>query len=344
MHNYLPFEEPIADIDRQLDELRKFAAEKNADISDKIKSLEQRRDALLKQLSNDLTPWQRVQLARHPDRPVCSVYVSILFKEFVELHGDRRFSDDKAVITGIGSLDERKVMFIGHRKGRTTKDRIACNFGMPHPEGFRKALIKMKLAEKFRLPIVTFMDTTGAYPGIGAEERGIAESIAENLFVMSHLETPIVCVVIGEGASGGALGIGVGDRVLMLENSYYSVITPEGCAAILWRNAESAPKAAEAFKLLPQDLQKFGVIDEIVPEPLGGAHRNPELMATTLKACLLRHLNELDNMPLSRLVEARYQKFRRLGQFAEADDEAPASRKSARPAATRPDTAKGTSA
>jgi acetyl-CoA carboxylase carboxyl transferase subunit alpha len=240
-----------------------------------------------------------------------------MFKDFIEIYGDRRFADDKAVITGLGRLDGRKVMLIGHRKGRTTKDRIACNFGMPHPEGFRKALLKMKLAEKFKIPVVTFMDTTGAYPGVGAEERGIAESIAENLFAMSRLETPIICVVIGEGASGGALGIGVGDRVLMLENSYYSVITPEGCAAILWRNAEAAPKAAESFKLVPEDLLKFGVIDEIVPEPLGGAHRNPEGMANTLRSYILKHLDELEKLPIPKLIESRYEKFRRIGQFIE---------------------------
>jgi acetyl-CoA carboxylase carboxyl transferase subunit alpha len=247
-----------------------------------------------------------------------------MFSDFIELHGDHRFADDKAIITGVARLDGKKIMFVGHRKGRTTKDRIACNFGMPHPEGFRKALIKMKLAEKFKVPIVTFMDTTGAYPGIGAEERGIAESIAENLFHMSRLETPVVCVVIGEGASGGALGIGLGDRILMLENSYYSVITPEGCAAILWRSAESAPQAAEAFKLCPKDLLKFGVIDEIVPEPPGGAHRNPEAMAATLKTYLLKHISELEGVPVEKLIEARYEKFRRIGQFIEDATEAAA--------------------
>jgi len=315
--NYLPFEEPLLEIEKKLDHLRNFSSEKSVNITATIAQLEKRRDDLARQIFSRLTPWQRVQVARHPDRPVSSVYVSLMFKDFIEMYGDRRFADDKAVITGLGRLDGRKVMFIGHRKGRTTKDRIACNFGMPHPEGFRKALIKMKLAEKFKIPMVTFMDTTGAYPGIGAEERGIAESIAENLFVMSRLETPIICVVIGEGASGGALGIGVGDCILMLENSYYSVITPEGCAAILWRNVEAAPKAAESFKLVPEDLLKFGVIDEIVPEPLGGAHRNPEGMANTLKSYILKHLDELEKLPIPKLIEARYEKFRRIGQFVE---------------------------
>lgn len=322
MHqNYLAFEEPIVELEQKIEALRNFSQEKGVALNTTIKRLEKRRDELMKQIFTSLTPWQRVQVARHPERPVSSVYVSLMFKDFVELYGDRRFSDDKAIITGVGKLGDKKVMFIGHRKGRTTKERIACNFGMPHPEGFRKALHKMKLAEKFHLPVVTFLDTAGAYPGIGAEERGIAESIAENLFHMSRLRTPIVCVVIGEGASGGALGIGVGDRVLMLENSYYSVITPEGCAAILWRSAEAAPKAAEAFKLCPQDLLKFGVIDEIVPEPLGGAHRNPEAMANILTSYILRHIQELEQIPISKLLQMRYEKFRRIGQYIEESKE-----------------------
>ena len=324
--NYLPFEEPLLEIEKKLEHLRSFSSEKSVNIAATIAQLEKRRDDLARQIFSRLTPWQRVQVARHPDRPVSSVYVSLMFKDFIEMYGDRRFADDKAVITGLGRLDGRKVMFIGHRKGRTTKDRIACNFGMPHPEGFRKALIKMKLAEKFKIPMVTFMDTTGAYPGIGAEERGIAESIAENLFVMSRLETPIICVVIGEGASGGALGIGVGDRMAVLEYAYYSVISPEGCAAILWKTGEKAPDAAAAMKITSGHLKSIDVIDDVVPEPLGGAHRSPAEAAANLERYVIRTLAQLRTVRIEALLERRYQRWRRMGKHVrlEAAQVAPA--------------------
>lgn len=314
---WLPFEEEIKDLAERIERLRAFGEAGALDVSEHIAQLSRVKEDRTREVFSKLRPWDRVQVARHPQRPVASLYISIMFQDFIEMSGDRRYGDDKAIVCGLGKLGGRKVMLIAQRKGRTTRDRIACNFGMPHPEGFRKALLKMRLAEKFKLPIVTFMDTTGAFPGVGAEERGIAQSIAENLFEMARLATPIVSVVIGEGASGGALGIGMGDRVLMLENSYYSVITPEGCAAILWRSGNNGAEAAEAFKLVPEELMKFGIIDEIVKEPLGGAHRNPEEMAKSLTEAIVRNLNDLKKIPIRKLLDQRYAKFRKIGVYEE---------------------------
>jgi len=315
--SWLPFEQPIKELADRIEALRRFGEENGLDVSKPIAELEKRKEEITREIFSNLTPWQRVQTARHPDRPVTSDYIDYMFDDFIELCGDRRFADDRAIITGLAKLKGMKLMFIGHEKGRTTKDRLRCNFGMPHPEGFRKAMLKMKLAEKFKLPIVTFLDTAGAYPGIGAEERGIAQSIAENLMLMADLRTPILSVVIGEGASGGALGIGLADRILMMENSYYSVITPEGCAAILWRSRDYAAEAAAAFKLVPQELIQFGVIDEIIPEPLGGAHRNPREAAERLAEAVRNHLRELKGLSVKELLERRYEKYRRIGVYKE---------------------------
>lgn len=317
---WLPFEADIQELDERVQRLQEFGGTSGLDVSRHVKQLCRAKEERTREIFSNLRPWDRVQVARHPQRPVASIYVNIMFRDFVELCGDRRFGDDKAIICGLGRLDGTKVMVVGQRKGRTTRDRIACNFGMPHPEGFRKALLKMKLAEKFKIPIVTLMDTAGAFPGVGAEERGIAQSIAENIYEMSKLATPIVAVIIGEGASGGALGIGVGDRVLMLENSYYSVITPEGCAAILWRSRDNSAAAAEAFKLVPEELIKFGVIDEIVKEPLGGAHRHPEEMAKNLSEAILRNLAQVKKVPIRKLLDQRYLKYRHIGVYLEGGE------------------------
>jgi len=313
----LPFEEPIREIEQQIAHLRAEAAEKGADHEEEIKLLEQRRIAKTEEIFANLSAWDKVRLARHPARPTCVEYLSQVFEDFVELHGDRRFGDDKAIIGGFARLNGRRIVFLGHQKGRTTKEKLACNFGMPHPEGYRKALRLMKLAEKRRLPVVTFIDTMGAYPGIGSEERGVAEAIAVNLMEMARLRTPLISVVIGEGGSGGALGLGTGDRLMMLQYAYYSVISPEGCAAILWRSGDEAPKAAAALKLTAPELQQLGVVDAIIPEPLGGAHNNLEAMAATLKKTLTEALAQLVKIPVDRLLEERYRKYRRLAYYTE---------------------------
>src|SRR5512143_206549 len=287
----LDFEKPILELEQKLEEMRRYA--ENPDVAAEIAKLEKKVDKLQQSVFSGLTRWQRVQLARHADRPYSLEYIQMMTKDFVELHGDRAFRDDKAVVGGFASLEGRTIMVIGHQKGRDTKSNIHRNFGMPNPEGYRKALRLMKLAERFGKPVVTLLDTPGAYPGIEAEERGQAEAIARNLLEMSRLRVPIVVVIIGEGASGGALGIGVGDRILMLENAWYSVISPESCSSILWRSWDFKEQAAEALQLTAEDLKKQGIIDVIVPEPPGGAHRNPEQMAGILKETLLEELKHL---------------------------------------------------
>jgi len=269
---------------------------------------------VLRKTYQNLSAWETVQVARHPARPLARDYIERIVKNFVELHGDRRFADDRAMVCGLGRIGSEKVALIAQHKGRETKEKIACNFGCAHPEGYRKALRVMELAEKFHLPVVTFIDTPGAYPGIGSEERGVAEAISRNLLEMSRLKTPIVCVVIGEGGSGGALGIGVGDRIAMLEYAYYSVISPEGCAAILWRTGEKASEAAEAMKITSRDLKALDVIDDIVPEPLGGAHRNPVEAANNLERHIVRTLRELSRVPVANLLKHRYERWRRMGK------------------------------
>lgn len=311
----LEFEKPIAELERRLTELKSSSTQQKVDLNAEIKAMEQKIEETKKSIYSNLTAWQRVQLARHPNRPYTLDYVKMIFTDFIEMHGDRRFADDRAIVGGFAQIDNQKVMLIGHQKGRDTKENLLRNFGCAHPEGYRKALRLMEMADKFGVPIVTFIDTPGAYPGVGAEERHIAEAIAVNLREMTLLRVPIVAVVIGEGGSGGALGIGVADTVLILENAYYSVISPEGCAAILWKDRANAPKAAEALKLTARDLKELDLVDEIVPEPLGGAHRNPKFTAESLKLTVLHHIGELQKLPTDQLLANRYQKFRKIGPF-----------------------------
>ncbi|KAB2926523.1 MAG: acetyl-CoA carboxylase carboxyltransferase subunit alpha [Candidatus Contendobacter sp.] len=318
-NNCLDFEKPIAELEAMLKELRHLSAEQDLNIGDEIARLEAKSKALTDSIFASLTSWQISQIARHPLRPYTLDYVERLFTEFVELHGDRAFADDHAIVGGPARLDGRPVMVIGHQKGRDTKEKIYRNFGMPRPEGYRKALRLMKLAERFRLPVLTFIDTPGAYPGIGAEERGQSEAIARNLFEMSRLRTPVICTVIGEGGSGGALAVGVGDRVLMLQYGTYSVISPEGCAAILWKSADKAPDAAEAMGLTAERLLKLNLIDGIVPEPAGGAHRDLEWMAEVLRAALREQLQQLDALTVDELLEQRYRRLMAYGVFKEAE-------------------------
>jgi acetyl-CoA carboxylase carboxyl transferase subunit alpha len=315
----LEFEKPILELEQTLDELQKQASEQKIDLTAQIKSIEDKLEATKKQIFTNLTPWQRVQLARHPNRPYMLDYIQRIATEFIELHGDRRFGDDHAIIGGLATIDEHRVMVIGQQKGRDTKENLMRNFGSPHPEGYRKALRLMELAEKFDLPVVSFIDTPGAYPGVGAEERHIAEAIAVNLREMMVLKTPLVAVVLGEGGSGGALGIGVCDRVLILENAYYSVISPEGCAAILWKDRANAGQAAAALKLTAKDLLELGIVDEVIPEPLGGAHKDYDATAAALKKSLVKNLDKLMEEKNSELLEARYKKYRRMGVFAKAE-------------------------
>ncbi|BAT72487.1 acetyl-CoA carboxylase carboxyl transferase subunit alpha [Thermosulfidibacter takaii ABI70S6] len=313
----LPFEKEIYEIEKRIEELKSIGTGAQLDIEEEIRKLERKVKRKLIKLYRELSPWERVQVARHPNRPYTLDYVKYMITDFVEFRGDRRFGDDRAIVAGIGRFEGKTVAIIGHQKGRNTKENVERNFGMPHPEGYRKALRVMKLAEKFGFPILTFVDTPGAFPGIGAEERGQAEAIGENLYEMIGLKVPIVVSVIGEGGSGGALAISVGDRILMQENAIYAVISPEGCASILWRDARKAPLAAEALKLTAQNLLKLGVIDEIVREPIGGAHRNHQLAANILKRAIRRNLAELINKPVDQLLEERYEKFRRIGVFTE---------------------------
>ncbi|MFZ3064986.1 MAG: acetyl-CoA carboxylase carboxyltransferase subunit alpha [Nitrospirota bacterium] len=317
MRDYLEFEKPVAELEKKIEKLKSYPPEKIGRVSDEIRRLEEKVVEIQKEIFSRLTPWQKTQMARHSDRPYALDYINTLMTDFTELHGDRSFGDDNSIVGGIAKFENKSVVVIGHQKGRTTKENVFRNFGMPNPEGYRKALRLMKLAEKFSKPIITLIDTPGAYPGIGAEERGQAEAIARNLMEMSHLRVPIIVTVTGEGGSGGALALGVGDRVLMLEYSIYSVISPEGCAAILWNDSTKAPDAADAIKMTADDLYRFGVIDEIVKEPLGGAHRDAREMAKTLGEVILRHLNELQAMPADELIKKRYDKFRKLGVFSE---------------------------
>jgi acetyl-CoA carboxylase carboxyl transferase subunit alpha len=307
----LEFEKPIIELEQKMEEMRRYAD--NPDIALEIARFEKRVNQLQLTVYAGLTRWQKVQLARHADRPYTLDYISMITKDFIELHGDRHYRDDKAIVGGLAMIDDRKVMLIGHQKGRDTKSNVYRNFGMPNPEGYRKALRLMKLAEKFKIPVVTLLDTPGAYPGLEAEERGQAEAIARNLLEMARLRVPIVVIIIGEGASGGALGIGVGDRILMMENSWYSVISPESCSSILWRSWEYKEQAAEALQLTAPDLKKQGIIDEILPEPLGGAHRNPEQAARVLKDAILQELKALAKIKPEKLLERRIEKFSAMG-------------------------------
>ncbi len=315
-YSYLEFEKPIAEIEGKIEDLR-MAAGGRVDVREEISKLEKKANDMRERIYGGLTPWQRTQVARHQDRPTTEDYISIIMRDFVEMHGDRSFADDPAVIGGMAWFDDSPVMVIGHNKGRTTKEKISRNFGWPHPEGYRKALRLMKFAEKFNRPVITLIDTAGAYPGIGAEERGQSEAIARNLFEMSALRVPVIAVVLGEGGSGGALALGVGNRVLMMEHSIYSVISPEGCAAILWKDGSKAAEAADILKLTSEDLLKLGVIDEIVKEPVGGAHRDKTEAAKNLEVALKKHLKELSGMSPDELAADRYAKFRAIGQFVE---------------------------
>lgn len=317
MNIILEIEKPLLDLEQKIKELKKVNLLGKIDLTSEIKALEKKAGELKRNIYGNLSAWDKVQLARHPLRPNTSDYIRAIFTDFTELHGDRFFADDAAIIGGPAKLNQKSVMIIGHQKGKDTKENLLRNFGMANPEGFRKAARLMKLAEKFRFPVISFIDTPGAYPGIAAEEHGQFEAIARNLFFMSTLQTPIIVVVIGEGGSGGALGIGVGDYVLMLENSIYSVISPEGCASILWRDASKAPKAAEALKLTADNLLEMKIIDEILPEPLGGVHRDSEVVYIAMKNKLLSLIDRFSKLKTEDLVNKRYDKFRKIGVFTE---------------------------
>ena len=317
MTTWLDFEKPLVEIEQQIEELKSHATERGAPVSGDLAALERKADTMRREIYAGLTPYQRVQLARHPRRPYPLDYIERCFTEWTELHGDRHFADDPAMVAGLALLEGRPVMVIGQQKGRDTKENLMRRFGMPNPEGYRKALRLMQLAERFGVPVLSLVDTPGAYPGLGAEERGQAEAIAVNLREMARLEVPIVTVIIGEGGSGGALAVAVSDVVLMFENAIYSVISPEGCASILWRDGKKAPQAAEALKLTAVDLDHLGVIDGILPEPLGGAHRAPEAAAATLREAVLGHLDRLSGVVPSELVDRRLRKYRRMGVFHE---------------------------
>jgi acetyl-CoA carboxylase carboxyl transferase subunit alpha len=315
--NFLDFEQPIAELEAKIDELKFVSSDAEVNIGEEIARLRAKSRALTTSIFSNLTQWQIAQLARHPQRPYTLDYVSAIFTDFQELHGDRMYADDHAIVGGPARLDGRPVMIIGHQKGRDTKERVRRNYGMPKPEGYRKALRLMKLAERFRLPLITFIDTAGAYPGVGAEERGQSEAIARNLFEMARLQIPVISVVIGEGGSGGALAIGVCDRLLMLQYSIYSVISPEGCAGILWRSADKKDLAAEAMGVSAERIAKLGVVDEVIKEPLGGAHRDPQAMAESVRDALLRHLNDLESQPIEQVLETRARRLRGYGVYRE---------------------------
>lgn len=311
----LDFEKPILELEGKIEELRNLIEKEGMDFKDELISLEERLKKLQKEIFSNLTPWQRVQLARHPNRPKTLTLIELIFEEFFELHGDRVFGDDQAIVGGLAKVGEFKVVVIGHQKGETVRENLTRNFGMAHPEGYRKAKRLMKLAEKFVKPVISFIDTPGAYPGIEAEERGQAQAIAENLEEMARLKVPILVIVIGEGGSGGALGIGIGDRIFMLENAIYSVISPEGCAAILWKDQEKVEEAASALKLTARDLLSLELIDGIISEPLGGAHRDPQGTAQTIKKTILTTLPELTRIPFSTLLKGRHQRYRQIGVY-----------------------------
>ena len=315
MDNFLEFERPIEELSAKIDELERVSQAQNIDLGNEISKLETRRQKVTRDIFSSLDPWQVTQLARHPMRPYTLDYVGLTFDGFQELHGDRMFADDRSIVAGIGKFDQWNVALIGHQKGRDTREKLRRNFGMPKPEGYRKAQRVMKLAEKFNLPIVTLIDTPGAYPGIDAEERGQSEAIARSLSVMIGLRVPVISVVIGEGGSGGALAIGICDRLIMMEYSTYSVISPEGCASILWKNADKAPEAAAAMKITSADLKRLGLVDEIVQEPLGGAHRNYEQAAADLNASLVRHLEEVSSWTTPELLDKRYKRLQSFGEF-----------------------------
>ena len=313
----LPFERSIVELELKIGELHSLSESTGMNLNGELNPLKEKLARMTREIYQGLSPYDIVQVARHPLRPQTSDYIAGMLDDYIELHGDRHFGDDRAITTGFARIGDRRFLLVGHRKGKETKENIACNWGCAHPEGYRKALQKMRLAEKFRLPILTLINTPGAYPGVGAEERGQAWAIAENIMAMARLKTPIVCVVIGEGGSGGALGIGVGDRVLMLEHAYYSVISPEGCAAILWKNGERAAEAAAALKLTSRDLERLGVVDEIVPEPLGGAHRAPDEMVTGLRERVLEAFESVDGFDTEQLLARRYERIRAYGSLGE---------------------------
>ncbi len=315
--NYLEFEQPIVELDEKISELENASKSGDFNVEEALKSLREERRKMIERIFADLTPWQTSQMSRHPQRPYTIDYINRIFTDFQELHGDRVFADDPAIVGGLARFDGRPVMVIGHQKGRDTSEKIRRNFGMSRPEGYRKALRLMKMAEKFNMPVLTFIDTPGAYPGIGAEERGQSEAIARNLHVMSVLKVPVVCTVIGEGGSGGALAIGVGDRLFMLGFSTYSVISPEGCASILWKSAEKAEEAAAAMGITADRLQELGLVDEVIEEPLGGAHRDPTKMAETLKSTLSGALSELRQLPTGEMLQQRYHRLMSYGQYKE---------------------------
>lgn len=315
---FLDFEQPIAELEAKIEELRNVEFDNNINISDALKQLEDRSQALTESIFNNLSDWQISQLSRHPGRPYTLDYVEHIFTDFHELHGDRAFADDPAIVCGLARLDDQPVMVIGHQKGRDTKEKIYRNFGMPRPEGYRKALRMMKMAERFKMPVICLIDTPGAYPGIGAEERGQSEAIARNLYEMAKLRTPIICTIIGEGGSGGALAIGVGDRLIMLEYSTYSVISPEGCASILWKSPDKTQMAAEAMGITSDRIREQGFLDEVVREPLGGGHRDFKAIASSLKEALARHMDELKRQPLDNLIERRYQRIMDFGVFEDS--------------------------
>jgi len=315
--NFLEFEQPIAELEAKIDELRYIGDDADVNINDEVSKLEAKSKALTQSIFSSLTAWQISQLARHPQRPYTLDYLVRLCTDFQELHGDRCYADDRAIIGGVARIDGIPVMIIGQQKGRDTKEKLTRNFGMPRPEGYRKAMRLMKMAERFGLPLLTFIDTPGAYPGIGAEERGQSEAIAKNLFVMANLRIPVICTVIGEGGSGGALAIGIGDRTLMLQYSTYSVISPEGCASILWKSADNAEDAAEALGITSKRLKELGLIDRIIEEPLGGAHRDVDATAANLKKVLLEELRQLRALPVQELIEARYRHLMAYGEFTD---------------------------
>ena len=315
---FLDFEQPIAELEAKIDELRYVGDDTEVNINEEVARLKSKSESLTRSIFSKLTAWQVAQVARHPMRPYTADYLLEIAPDFQELHGDRMFADDPAIVGGLARIGGRPVMVIGHQKGRDTKERVRRNYGMPKPEGYRKAQRLMLLAEKFALPVVTFIDTPGAYPGVGAEERGQSEAIARSLYLMAGLRTPVVCVVIGEGGSGGALAIGVGDRLVMLQYSIYSVISPEGCASILWKSADKAEEAAEAMRITASQLESFGLVDEVLEEPLGGAHRDPKSMAGSLEAAIGRHLDELADVPADALLEKRQQRLDGFGAFREA--------------------------
>ncbi len=315
--NFLDFEQPIAELEAKIRELQFATEDADINITEEIDTLKNKCDTLTRSIFSKLTAWQVAQVARHPQRPYTRYYINTVFTDFDELHGDRLYGDDYAIIGGLARLNGKPVIVIGHEKGRDTKEKIKRNFGMPRPEGYRKAKRLMELAERFSLPVITFIDTPGAYPGIGAEERGQSEAIARNLFVMSDLKTPIICTVIGEGGSGGALAIGVGDQVMMMQYSVYSVISPEGCASILYKSVDKAPEAAEAMGITSARLLELELVDRIIDEPLGGAHRDPETTAESLKSVLIEELARLSNLPIDSLVAARQEKLRSYGQYKE---------------------------